>query len=144
LADFSKLRRLAINEDFATCRRFHAGDDSHQRALACPVFADDGKHFASFECQRYIRECTHAGKLLANAANFQERRRSRWHHGGPALVASGQSAQRHFLPSRSLISFQNASTFGLSITRAGMSMNLLSGIIELLPLCSSLSARIDS
>ena len=42
-----------------------------------------------------------------------------------------------------MISCQNSSTFEASITRAGMSMNLFSGMTDLFPLCSSLSTSID-
>ena len=81
LSNRSKCYWLTIDDDLARSRRFDASDDPHQGALAGAVFADDSQHFAVAKRERDIVQCTHTGKLLADAAHLQQKRRLGDRHG---------------------------------------------------------------
>ena len=75
--------------------------------------------------------------------HFEQWRRRIGGHGHAVQSETTNRRRSASLPSRSLISCENVSTFVESMTRAGISMNLLAGITDLLPLCSSLRVLID-
>ena len=65
-----------------------AGEDFHQSGFAGAVFADQGKHFRGADVQRYAVERLHAGEVLADIEDFEER--SSRVHGVPLRLLAKQ------------------------------------------------------
>ena len=72
--DAVQVDRLAVERDFAGVGPVDAGEDLHQRGFAGPVLADQGQHLAGADGQRHAVEGLNAGEVLADVADFEERR----------------------------------------------------------------------
>ncbi len=65
--------RPAVHEQLAAVGDVDAGQDLHQRRFAGAVLADEGQHLAGRDVQRHAVQRLHAGEVLADVADFEER-----------------------------------------------------------------------
>src|SRR5262249_15624345 len=63
----------AIEADHAAARLDDAAEHTHQRRLARAVLADQGDHLAARDGQPDLGECHHAGIILADIDQCEER-----------------------------------------------------------------------
>ena len=73
LGDAVQMGRLSVDQNLAGVGAVNAGENLHERRFAGAVLADHGQHFAALHVQRHAVERLHAGKMLADIADFQER-----------------------------------------------------------------------
>ena len=85
VVDGTNRERATVEEDFAGVGPLHAGEDFHERALARPIFTDDGEHFAAGDRKAHAPERAHAGEGFDEGADF-EKRRSRAVHASRSVI----------------------------------------------------------
>ena len=76
----ARRERLTIELHLSGIRRVHAGENSHERALAGAVFADERVHFACGNLEFHTGERNRSAEALANSGEAQagNHERSRW------------------------------------------------------------------
>ena len=62
-------------------RRLHAGEDFHERAFACAIFANHREHFAAIQREVHAAQGQYAGILFGDLPNLQQGRYAVLAHG---------------------------------------------------------------
>src|SRR5262249_10131379 len=100
LANVLEMHRPTIEKSLAPVRLVNTGEDLHERRFAGAVSPQNRQHLAGAHLERHGAQRLHARELLANVADFEERRHNGG-HGKPYLP----SIRRRFAPNSSTLSF---------------------------------------